>query len=44
MKTFRNTLAATAIVATAFMATAQAYAADIVDTPIAINSGDKVYH
>ena len=35
MKTFRNTLAATAIIATAFMATAQAYAADIVDTAIA---------
>lgn len=35
MRTFRNTLAATAIVATAFMATAQAYAADIVDTAIA---------
>jgi uncharacterized surface protein with fasciclin (FAS1) repeats len=35
VKTFRNTLAATAIVATAFIATAQAYAADIVDTAIA---------
>jgi uncharacterized surface protein with fasciclin (FAS1) repeats len=34
VKTFRNTLAATAIVATAFIATAQAYAADIVDTAI----------
>jgi uncharacterized surface protein with fasciclin (FAS1) repeats len=35
VKTFRKTLAATAIVATVFMATAQAYAADIVDTAIA---------
>lgn len=38
MRTFRNALAATAIVATAFMASAQAYAADIVDTAIAAGS------
>lgn len=35
MKTFRNILAASAIVATGFSATTQAYAADIVDTAIA---------
>ena len=38
MRTFRNALAATAIVATAFVASAQAYAADIVDTAIAAGS------
>ena len=38
MRTFRNMLAATAIVATAFVATAGAYAADIVDTAIAAGS------
>lgn len=35
MRTFRNMLAATAIVATSFAVSAQAYAADIVDTAIA---------
>jgi uncharacterized surface protein with fasciclin (FAS1) repeats len=35
MQTFRNMLAATVVVATAFAASAQAYAADIVDTAIA---------
>ncbi len=35
MKTFRNILATTAIVGAAFLATAQSYAADIVDTAIA---------
>jgi uncharacterized surface protein with fasciclin (FAS1) repeats len=38
MRTFRNMLATTAIVATAFVASAQAYAADIVDTAITAGS------
>jgi uncharacterized surface protein with fasciclin (FAS1) repeats len=38
MRSFRNLMAATAIVATGFLATAQSYAADIVDTAIAAGS------
>ncbi len=38
MRTFRNLLAVTAIVGAGFLASAQAYAADIVDTAIAAGS------